>query len=133
MSRRIIIYQGSPGLRTILAQSLFTIVDSLIIIIMRPKGGYFYFMANPHRTTLYAGVCNNLRSRSWQHKNGEGSQFTKKYNCTDLVYFECFEDIESAILREKQVKTWKRAWKDELIKSVNPEMKDLYDEVEGYD
>ena len=133
MGRRIIIYQGSPSLRTIFVQSLPTIVDSLIIIIMKPKGGYIYFMANAHRTTLYAGVCNNLRNRAWQHKNGEGSQFTKKYNCTDLVYFEFFEDIESAILREKQVKKWKRAWKDELIKSLNPEMRDLYDEVEGYD
>jgi putative endonuclease len=100
---------------------------------MRAKGGYFYIVSNPHRTTLYIGVTDSLRNRSWQHKNGEGSKFTKKYNCTDLVYFECFEDIESAISREKQVKTWKRAWKEALIKSVNPEMRDLYDDVEGYD
>ncbi|KAA8597916.1 Excinuclease ABC C subunit domain protein [Vibrio cyclitrophicus] len=52
--------------------------------------------------------------------------FTSKYNVHNLVYYELFEDIEAAIAREKQLKTWKRAWKNELVKSVNPSWQDLY-------
>jgi len=55
--------------------------------------------------------------------------FTKKYNCTDLVYYEVFTDIESAIQREKRIKKYKREWKDNLIKGMNPELKDLFEEV----
>ncbi len=96
---------------------------------MNEKGGYIYFVSNKTRTVLYIGVTSDLSSRIYQHKNGEGSGFTKKYNCTDLVYFEFFEDIESAIEREKNIKKWKRSWKDRLIKKMNPTLKDLYNEV----
>ena len=63
---------------------------------------------------------------------GEGSQFTRKYRCTDLIYFEFHENIESAIGREKQMKKWKREWKENLISEFNPLKKDLFNEVEEY-
>lgn len=66
---------------------------------MTGKGGYTYIVSNKHRTTFYIGVTSNLSARSWEHKNSEGSTFTKKYNCTDLIYYECFNSIESAIKR----------------------------------
>ncbi|WP_296620428.1 GIY-YIG nuclease family protein [Marivirga sp.] len=60
---------------------------------------------------------------------GEGSNFTTKFKCTDLIYYEFYESIEEAIIREKQLKKWKREWKINLIKKKNPELKDLFDEV----
>lgn len=94
-----------------------------------PKGGYIYITSNKHRTVFYIGVTSNLSARSYEHKHGEGSVFTKKYNCTDLIYYELFSTIDEAISREKQIKNWKRNWKIELVKKLNPEMKDLYEEV----
>ena len=96
---------------------------------MRPKGGYVYIVSNKRRTVLYIGVTANLFVRIFDHKSGNGSTFTKKYKCTDLLYY-CFHDtIEEAIAREKQIKKWKRVWKDQLIKEFNPEFKDLFSEV----
>ena len=88
---------------------------------------YVYFMANTHNTVLYTGVTRNLERRVWEHKNGinKGS-FTYKYNCHKLVYYEVFGDIEYAIAREKQLKNWKREWKNELISKDNPDWLDLY-------
>lgn len=82
-------------------------------------------MASPNNTTLYVGVTNNLERRVWEHKNKEGSVFTKKYNCVKLVYNEDYNNINTAIEREKNIKNWKRAWKDKLIYKDNPEMKDI--------
>ncbi len=96
------------------------------------KGGYVYIMSNKHRNVLYVGVSSNLDSRSMQHKQGIGSVFTSKYNCHDLVYFEVFDDVENAIHREKRLKKYSRAKKFELIRSFNPDMHDLTDEVEGF-
>ena len=75
------------------------------------KGGYTYIMSNITRSVLYIGVTANLADRSYQHKYEEGSNFTKKYNCTDLIYYEFFDNIEDAIAREKLLKKWNRAWK----------------------
>ena len=86
-------------------------------------------MSNTKRTTLYIGVTSNLKTRIADHKNGVGSTFTSKYKLTDLIYFEDFPDIYQAIDREKQLKNWHRQWKINLIKSANPEMKDLYWEI----
>ena len=86
-------------------------------------------MSNKSRSTYYVGVTSNLSVRSSQHKNGEGSKFTKRYNCFDLVYYEFHVTIVQAIEQEKRLKRWHREWKDELIKSINPNMRDLYDEV----
>lgn len=97
------------------------------------KGGYVYIVSNRNRTVLYTGVSANLRARSHEQKQGIGSNFTKKYNCTDLVYYEFYESIEEAIKREKQLKKWRRSWKEDLIIKINPEMKDLYDQAENLD
>lgn len=90
---------------------------------------YVYILSNKHRTTLYVGVTNNLRERTMQHGDGTGSAFTSRYQCTDLVYYETFNNINEAIAREKQLKNWKREWKDELIKKINPDLRDLRDEL----
>ena len=94
------------------------------------KQGYVYIMSNQYRTTFYIGVTNNLDVRVWQHINNEGSDFVKKYKLYDLVYYEYFEIIEHAIDREKQLKNWHREWKINLIKTKNPDMKDLKDQLD---
>ncbi len=70
-----------------------------------------------------------LSDESYEHKNGLVDGFTRKYNVKMLVYYEQTENIESAILREKQMKAWHRSWKIRLIESTNPEWKDLYGEI----
>jgi len=87
--------------------------------------GYIYIMSNKYRTTFYVGVTSTLEQRIWQHINGEGSEFAKKYKLFDLVYFEHHHRITDAIDREKQVKNWHKPWKINLIKSMNPDMRDL--------
>ena len=83
-----------------------------------------YITANKNRTVLYVGVTSNLESRLLDHKNGN-SRFTDKYNCYELLYYEDYANIHLAIAREKQLKKWKREWKEELIRKENPGMKDL--------
>jgi putative endonuclease len=97
---------------------------------MLSKQGHIYIMSNKYRTTFYIGVTSDLRTRVWQHINGEDSAFVKRYRLTDLVFFEYFESIEHAIAREKQLKNWHHDWKVNLIKSTNPEMIDLKSELE---
>ena len=87
-----------------------------------------YIMTNPHHTVLYTGVTNDLQRRALEHRSGAGGWFTKKYNVLKLVYFECGDDIESAIAREKQIKAGSRQKKIELISSINPGWNDLYAE-----
>ncbi|WPU94295.1 GIY-YIG nuclease family protein [Mucilaginibacter sabulilitoris] len=94
------------------------------------KQGHVYIMSNLYRTTFYIGVTSDLRTRVWQHINGEGSAFVKKYSLHYLLYFEYFERITDAIDREKQLKRWHQDWKINLIKSVNPEMEDLKGQLE---
>ncbi|MFT6872637.1 MAG: putative endonuclease [Roseivirga sp.] len=88
-------------------------------------GGSTYAMSNPTRTVLYIGVTSDLISRVIQHKTGQGSQFTQKYHCTDLVYHEEFSFIEEAISHEKQLKNWHKEWKWNLIREFNPKLIDL--------
>ena len=92
---------------------------------MFARKGYIYIVSNIRRTVFYTGVTSDLHTRIYQHKNGEGSAFTIKYKLKYLVYYEEHTTIEEAIQREKQIKRWHREWKINLIKSVNPEMKDL--------
>ena len=87
--------------------------------------GYIYFMTNASNKVLYIGVTNSLKRRISEHAEGHGSAFTSKYNCSKLVYYETFPDIEQAIAREKQLKHFKRAWKDELVNALNPTWNDL--------
>ena len=82
-------------------------------------------MTNYKNTTLYIGVTSNLQRRVWEHKNKVVKGFTEKYNINKLVYYEITDSIESAIIREKQLKNWHRDWKINLIKEINPEFKDL--------
>ena len=93
------------------------------------KQAYIYFMANQHNTVLYLGVTNNLVRRTAEHKAKINKGFFYKYNCDKLVYFETFASISDAISREKQLKNWKREWKNELIGRMNPGWKDLSEEI----
>jgi putative endonuclease len=86
---------------------------------------YVYIMSNKWLTTLYIGVTNNIERRVLEHKLGEGSKFTEKYKLDRLIYFEYGESIMDAIVREKQLKSWRREWKWDLIKQMNPELRDL--------
>jgi len=89
-----------------------------------------YIMSNFARTVFYTGVTGNLDRRVRQHKSGQGSVFTRKYKCHDLMYFERFSRARSAIERESQLKNWKRQWKIELIRKDNPDLKDLAEDWE---
>ena len=90
-----------------------------------------YIMTNAHHTVLYTGVTNELQRRVLEHRSGKGNGFTKKYNITKLVYFESGDDINLAIAREKQIKAGSRKKKIDLIESINPEWKDLFEEYFG--
>jgi putative endonuclease len=88
-----------------------------------------YIMTNAHHTVSYTGVTNHLARRVYEHKNGLGSSFAQRYNAHYLVYYEVTDNIFSAIEREKQIKAGSREKKVELINSLNPEWKDLYEEI----
>jgi len=89
------------------------------------KSYFVYILTNQSRGTLYVGVTNDLERRLAEHREGLNSGFTKKYGLDVLVYFEETSDIEAAILREKQLKNWRRQWKINLIETTNSEWKDL--------
>ena len=93
------------------------------------KESYVYMLTNHYHGTLYIGVTSNLPKRVYQHKNKIVPGFATRYELDRLVYFEDFNSIENAILREKQLKRWKRTWKIDLIESMNPEWKYLYDSI----
>jgi putative endonuclease len=84
-----------------------------------------YILTNQNNTVLYTGVTNNLPRRVYEHKAKLVDGFTKRYNVNKLVYYEVFEQVENAILREKQIKGGSRAKKIALIKSMNPKWSDL--------
>ena len=88
-------------------------------------------MASGWDGTLYVGVTSNLIKRVWEHKNDLIEGFTKTYRVHNLVWFEQHETMESAILREKAIKEWKRAWKVELIEESNAKWQDLYGTLVG--
>lgn len=91
------------------------------------KQGYVYIVTNKPFGTLYTGVTSNLKQRIYQHKHKLAEGFTKDHNLTDLVYYEVADSIEAAIVREKQIKAWKRNWKLRAIIEMNPEWNDLYE------
>jgi len=88
-----------------------------------------YIMTNQHNTVLYTGVTNNLHRRVLEHRAGQGGGFTKKYKTTKLVYYEVTSNVNSAILREKQIKGGSRQKKIELVNRLNPEWRDLFEEL----
>jgi putative endonuclease len=90
-----------------------------------------YIMTNAYHTVLYTGVTNDLHRRVLEHRSGKGSTFTSKYNVTKLVYFECCDDVNLAIFREKEIKAGSRTKKMDLVNNANPAWVDLFDEYFG--
>jgi putative endonuclease len=86
---------------------------------------YVYIVSNQSNKVVYVGVTNDLERRIYEHKSSLVKGFTKKYNCSKLLFYESTSSIESAILREKEIKKWRREKKDKLIFSMNPELRDL--------
>ena len=93
------------------------------------KNYYVYILTNKNNTVLYTCVTNNLVRRVYEHKEKLIDGFTKKYNCSKLVWYEVHKDAYSAISKEKQIKAGSRKKKLELIISMNHEWKDLYNEM----
>ncbi|MCK5680624.1 GIY-YIG nuclease family protein [bacterium] len=88
-----------------------------------------YILSSKRNGTLYIGVTSNLVKRIWEHKNNKMGGFTKRYGVHQLVWYEIHENMESAIVREKRLKEWKRKWKMELIENNNPYWHDLYNTI----
>ena len=88
-----------------------------------------YILASKRNGTLYVGVTSDLLARTWQHKNSAVEGFTSKYDVYYLVWYELHESMDSAIAREKAIKKWNRTWKLKLIEKLNPEWKDLYNDI----
>ena len=88
-----------------------------------------YILASGRNGTLYIGVTSDLAKRLWEHKNDVAAGFTKQYQVHTLVHVEAFETMPDAILREKQLKKWRREWKLKLIETTNPDWRDLYDDI----
>ena len=93
------------------------------------KNPAVYIMASQRNGTIYTGVTSNLISRDYHHKQGCGSEFTRKYECKILVWFELHEEMAQAIVREKQIKSWKRLKKLALIEKDNPSWHDLSETI----
>lgn len=89
------------------------------------KGGFVYIVGNWTGSVVYIGVTSDLVKRIYQHKNGLLRGFSSKYKTTNLLWYEQFGEIESAILREKEIKAWRREKKNNLIDQQNPGWKDL--------
>ncbi len=88
-----------------------------------------YILASQRNGTLYTGVTSDLIKRVWEHNNNVIEGFSKRYGVHLLVYFELHSNMLSAITREKQIKKWNRAWKIRLLESLNPEWRDLWNEI----
>ena len=91
------------------------------------KSGYVYIMASGHNGTIYIGVTSDLILRIYQHRSGLVDGFTKEHGCKLLVWFEAYDDLQEARLRESRMKKWNRLWKLTTIERMNPEWRDLYD------
>lgn len=96
---------------------------------MAEKKFYVYIMAKARNSTFYVGVTSDLVKRIHEHKNELTEGFTQKYDIKNLVYYEIYDDAETAIRREKLLKKWNRVWKMRVIEEMNPEWKDLYDDI----
>ena len=95
--------------------------------------GYVYIMADKPRGVMYIGVTSDLRDRVWEHKNKIHEGFTKKYNATNLVWFETHPNIVLAIKREKSLKRYFRDWKLGLVEGLNPTWMDLTERIDEID
>jgi putative endonuclease len=93
------------------------------------KSGFVYLMANRKNGAIYAGVTSDLVKRTYQHRNALVDGFTKEHDCKLLVWFEAYDGLDEARLRELQIKKWKRDWKIRRIEENNPEWRDLWFET----
>jgi len=96
-----------------------------------PRQPAVYILASKRNGTLYTGVTSDLVKRVWQHKNNMADGFTRKYSVHMLVYYELADEMTTAIAREKQIKGGSRAKKLAMIESMNPDWRDLYDDILG--
>ena len=88
---------------------------------------YVYILSNTTNSTIYTGVTNNLIKRIYEHKNTlDPDSFTARYHIHKLVYYEATSDVTAAIEREKQIKSWNRKRKNQLVDGMNPRWEDLY-------
>ena len=92
------------------------------------KQGFVYILGN-QKPVLYIGVTSDLIKRILKHRTGTGSGFSSKYKTYKLLYYEEYPEILEAIRREKKLKNWHRDWKINLVKSKNPEFRDLYTQI----
>ena len=88
-----------------------------------------YILASSRNGTLYVGVTSNLPKRVWEHREGLVEGFTRQYGVKQLVWYEVHGEAIAAITREKQIKKWNRLWKLHLIERMNPEWRDLFEEI----
>jgi putative endonuclease len=96
------------------------------------KPGFIYIITNKYQTVVYTGVTSNLPQRILEHKDKKyKNSFSARYNVNILVYYEQFQWIGDAIAREKQIKAGSRETKNELIRSLNPTWKDLFDDIQN--
>ncbi len=92
---------------------------------MGPRQYWIYILVSGSGNAMYIGVTSYLERRIWEHRNGQGSEFAKRYRATRLVYSEEYDNPNDAIAREKQLKGWRRERKNELVRTINPEFRDL--------
>jgi putative endonuclease len=91
---------------------------------------YVYFLTNRYNIVIYTGSTNDVYDRAFEHKKKFNKGFTHKYNCYKLVYYEVFDNRDDAAYRERQLKRYKRKWKENLINSMNPTWRDLTEDFE---
>lgn len=93
----------------------------------RPKwrNQYYIYIISSKSLTLYIGITSNLTRRIYEHRHGLIQGFSSKYHCNRLIYFEEYNDVNTAIAREKQLKKWRREKKLWLVQKMNPYFKDL--------
>ena len=96
---------------------------------MQDRQSFIYILTNKYNKVLYTGVTSDLKKRIWEHREKLVDGFTKRYNVTKLVYYEVFADIRDAIVREKQIKAGSRQKKIDLIIGMNPDWRDLYEDL----
>jgi len=92
---------------------------------MGPRQYWIYILVSGSGNAMYIGVTNDLERRIWEHRDGQGSEFARKYRASPLVYAEEYDNPNDAIAREKQLKGWRRERKNELVRTINPEFRDL--------
>lgn len=104
-------------------------LDGGMVMTGRSRIGFVYIITNKNHTVLYTGMTNNIKRRILEHKNKVNKCFSSRYNVDKLVWFETQKSIIDAIHREKQIKAGSRKKKTDLIQSMNPEWRDLFEDL----